>query len=128
MPGYLSKHKELKATGIDEVIVYSVNDGAVMGAWGKQQNISSAGGFVTLWQDPNSNFTKSLGLVMTHPGPKEVLGPSRCKRFAMVVVNGVVEVLKVAETPDDPAGDNNPDCTLADSMLPLISQASSQVR
>merc|ERR1739848_741523 len=37
IPGYLAAQKELKAKGIDEVIILAVNDGAVMKAWAKDQ-------------------------------------------------------------------------------------------
>jgi peroxiredoxin len=39
---------------------------------------------------------------MTHPGPASVLGPGRCKRFAMHVVDGVIKAVNVSEGPDDP--------------------------
>jgi len=35
VPAYLAKQSELKAKGISEVIVYCVNDMAVMEAWAK---------------------------------------------------------------------------------------------
>ena len=37
VPAYLAKQSELKAKGISEVIVYCVNDMAVMEAWAKDQ-------------------------------------------------------------------------------------------
>jgi hypothetical protein len=37
VPAYLAKQSELKAKGISEVVVYSVNDMAVMEAWAKDQ-------------------------------------------------------------------------------------------
>ena len=33
IPGYLAAQDALKAQGIDEIVVYCVNDGAVMTAW-----------------------------------------------------------------------------------------------
>ncbi len=39
---------------------------------------------------------------MTAEGPIEVLGPGRCKRFAMHVVDGVIKAVNVSEFPDDP--------------------------
>ena len=33
IPGYLAAQDELKAAGIEEVMVFCVNDGAVMTAW-----------------------------------------------------------------------------------------------
>ena len=42
MPGYLEQQDTLKALGIDEVIVYCVNDGAVMTAWKKDQGLAGS--------------------------------------------------------------------------------------
>ena len=39
---------------------------------------------------------------MTAPGPTEVLGPGRCKRFAIHVVDSVIKAVNVSEAPDDP--------------------------
>lgn len=41
-------------------------------------------------------------LELTHPGPVSVLGPGRCKRFAMHVVDGEIKAINVSEGPDDP--------------------------
>lgn len=49
VPGYLEAQKALKAAGIDEVLVYCVNDGAVMDAWAKDQG--TEGSMVTLLGD-----------------------------------------------------------------------------
>lgn len=121
MPGYVREYLQLKAKGIEEVIIYCVNDGSVMTAWGKQQNIADTGGFIKLMQDPSGEFTRSVGLVLEHPGPVVKLGPNRCKRFAMVVDRGTVVLLRVAESNDDPAGDTRPDVTLVENILTEIS-------
>ena len=52
MPGYLAAQEELKKKGVDEVIVYCVNDGAVMDAWGVDQKIERS--IVTFFADPRS--------------------------------------------------------------------------
>lgn len=106
VPGYLAKQAELKAKGIDEVLVYCVNDGAVMQAWGKDQGID--GSMITFLADTRGELTKALGMFMSHPGPLEALGNPRCKRFVLVCDNGVVKNMEVSEAPDDPAGDNEP--------------------
>lgn len=67
--------------------------------------------------DPNSNFTRKLDLELTHPGPVEVLGPGRCKRFAIHCVNGEIKAVNVSEGTDDPAGDDDPSASLADGIL-----------
>jgi len=102
----LAKADELKEAGVDEVLVYCVNDGAVMKAWAKDQKVD--GSIVTFLADTRGEFTKAIGMFMNHPGPKDALGSDRCKRFVLVCENGVVKNVEVSEGPDDPAGDNDP--------------------
>ncbi|KAL7485142.1 hypothetical protein ACHAW6_010746 [Cyclotella cf. meneghiniana] len=68
--------------------------------WAKSQKVGLS--MLTFLGDPNSEFTKALDLELTHPGPVSVLGPGRCKRFAMHVVDGVIKAVNVSEGPDDP--------------------------
>jgi len=119
VPGYLEGQDKLKAAGIDEVIVYCVNDAAVMTAWGENQGIE--GSMVTFMGDPAGDFTKACGMEMTHPGPPSVGIIGRCKRWAMHVVDGVVKYVAVSEGENDPAGDDNPEATLVPAMLKAIS-------
>jgi len=93
----------------------AVNDGAVMMNWAKSQRTALT--MLTFLGDPLSEFTKALDLELTHPGPVSVLGPGRCKRFAMHVVNGEIKAVNVSEGPDDPAGDNDPSASLADGIM-----------
>jgi 2-Cys peroxiredoxin 5 len=102
---------------VEEVLIYCVNDGAVMKAWAEDQRIK---GIVKMMGDPASEFTKGCGMEMTHPGPPSVGIIGRCKRFAMYVVDGVVKHVAVAEADDDPAGDDVPTVTLAPAMLEAI--------
>ena len=51
----------LKALGIDEVIVYCVNDGAVMDAWAKDQKLEG-NKFITMMGDPSGALTSALGV------------------------------------------------------------------
>ena len=90
MPGYLEKQDALKAAGVDEVLVYCVNDGAVMKAWAADQFVD--GSMITMLADTRREFTEALGMTMTHEGPLSVLGNLRCKRFALFVDNGVIKV------------------------------------
>jgi peroxiredoxin len=107
VPEYLKNQEQLKAKGIDEVLVYCVNDGAVMQAWAKDQGVN--GSMITFLADTRGEFTEAIGMFMDHPGPKDALGNPRCKRFLLVCENGVVANVEVSEAPDDPAGDNNPE-------------------
>ena len=103
------------------MIIYSVNDGAVMDAWAENQGVDQSDkGLLTMMGDPSGAVTRSLGMVLNHPGPMAVLGYERCKRFALYIVDGVVKVERVAEADDDPAGDDRPDVTLAPAMIAAI--------
>lgn len=115
MPGYLKKQDELKAKGVSDVVVFCVNDGAVMKAWAKDQGIE--GSIITFLGDPRSELTDALGLVLDHPGPMSVLGTTRCKRFSLLVDNGVVKTVNVAASDTDPAGDDDPTISLVEKML-----------
>jgi len=106
---------ELKEKGISDVIVYCVNDGAVMTAWAKDQGIEDS--IITFLGDPRSELTEALGLVLDHPGPMSVLGNKRCKRFSMFIDDGIIKTINVAAAEDDPAGDDNPTVSLVEKML-----------
>jgi len=118
VPGYLEAQDALKIRGIDEVIVYCVNDGAVMDAWAADQKIE--GSLITFLGDPSRALTDALGMVLDHPGPMGVLGYKRCKRFAVYLEDGVARVVRVSEGPDDPAGDEDPSATTAEAMIAAI--------
>mmetsp|Transcript_35783 Transcript_35783/g.94818 ORF Transcript_35783/g.94818 Transcript_35783/m.94818 type:complete len:114 (+) Transcript_35783:266-607(+) len=110
VPGYLAKQDELKAKGIAEVIVYCVNDGAVMKAWAKDQGVE--GSMVTFYADTRSEFTQAIGMALD-PAPP-VLGNARCQRFSMFIDDGVVKSVNLA-------GDGVPDeDTFVEKMLEQI--------
>jgi len=100
VPGYLAKQAELKAKGVDEVIVYAVHDAAVMQAWAKDQGVE--GSIITFLADTRSELTQALDVVMDDAPHMELLGNPRCKRHAMVVEDGVIRFICVAggEVPD----------------------------
>jgi 2-Cys peroxiredoxin 5 len=120
VPGYLANVDALKnELGIDEVLIYCVNDGAVMQAWAEDQGVP-ADSVLKLMGDPYGELTEKLDMELTHGGPKSVGLINRCKRFALYVVDGVVQIVRVAESDDDPAGDEFPDVTLAEAMVDAI--------
>jgi len=122
IPNYLEHQKALRKEGITSVIVYCVNDAAVMQAWSKDQKTGLS--MLQLMADPKGDLTKALDLELTHPGPTEGAGLwGRCKRHAIYAVNGEIKAINIAESEDDPAGDNNPESTLADTMLEVIREA-----
>jgi len=118
VPNYLENQDALRKAGIHTVIVYCVNDGAVMQAWGKDQKVGLS--MLQLMGDPAGELTKALDMELTHPGPNSIGIIGRCKRFAMYAVNGEIKAINVSEAEDDPAGDDNPDDTLAEAMLKAI--------
>ena len=91
-----------------------------MKAWSDDQGIADDS-IITFMADPYSLVTAALDMKLEHPGPKSVGLLDRCKRHALYVVDGKVEIVRVAENPDDPAGDNLPDVTLAEAMISAIS-------
>lgn len=117
VPGYLESQDALKEAGIEEVIVYCVNDPAVMKAWGADQKID--GSIVTFLSDPYSEFTKACDMELTHEGPNSLGLIGRCKRFAMIVENSIIKDVAVAESELDPAGDDFPEKTLADALIKM---------
>ena len=107
---------------MDEVIVYCVNDGAVMNAWANDQNVAG-NDLITFMGDPTCTLTKAFDMELTHPGPASVGIIGRCKRHAAFVVDGVVKSMQVSEAADDPAGDSFPEGTCAPAMLEVVAAA-----
>jgi thioredoxin-dependent peroxiredoxin len=58
LPGFEEAYDEIISLGIDEVYCVSVNDGFVMNAWAKDQNIQK----VKLIPDGNAYLTRSLDM------------------------------------------------------------------
>jgi peroxiredoxin len=88
LPSYVEKAAELKAKGIDEIACTAVNDGFVMGYWGRANGSPD----VTMLGDGNGEFVKALGLELDLSAGG--LG-HRGQRFSMVVNDGTVEQLNV---------------------------------
>jgi len=123
VPGYLEAKDELKALGVQEVIVFCVNDGAVMNAWARDQGVPNGrDDLITFMGDPWSSLGKSLDIEMHADGPQEVGLVKRSKRAAIYVEDGIAKIVRVAESEDDPAGDNHPDVTLAGAMVKGIKE------
>ncbi|MFT7562161.1 MAG: peroxiredoxin [Flavobacteriales bacterium] len=90
LPGFVVLADEIKAKGVDSIICTSVNDAFVMGAWGKQQNAEH----IIMLADGNGDFAEALGLGLDARGHQMGM---RSKRYAMIVNNGIVELLNVDE-------------------------------
>lgn len=105
------------------MIIYCVNDGAVMSAWAENQGVDKSK-LITMMGDPSGVATSAFGMGLTHPGPMSVLGYQRCKRFALYIENGAIKIHRVSERgpmgEEDPAGDDFPEDTLAPAMIQAI--------
>ena len=59
LPGYLARHDELKAKGVDLIACLSVNDGWVMQAWADANGV---GDKIVMLADGAGAFTRALGI------------------------------------------------------------------
>jgi len=103
VPGYKKARNDVRDAGIDEVLVFCVNDAAVMEAWAKDQKV--AGTNITFVADTSGALTDALDLKLEAAGVMRALGNPRSKRAALYVDSGVVKHVAISEGPDDPAGD-----------------------
>lgn len=99
VPGYLANEDALKELGVEEVIIYCVNDGAVMEAWANDQGVASTS-IIKLMGDPYGELTEKLDMELTHSGPKSIGLINRSKRFALYLEDGTVKIVRVAEAED----------------------------
>lgn len=114
----MAAESALRAKGVDEVIVYCVNDCAVMKAWAKDLRIK--GSIVSMAADKGSVLTKALDVVLDAPGVVGALGNNRCKRFALVADDGVITAVHVSESEGDPTGDGDPSNSMAEGILKVL--------
>jgi len=94
VPSFTRTKDQFDAKGVDEVICVSVNDPFVMGAWGEATGATAAG--ITMLGDPESSFTKAIGMDFTAP-PVGLM--ARSKRYAMLVEDGKISLLHEEENP-----------------------------
>jgi peroxiredoxin len=93
LPSYVENYDALKAKGVDNVVVTSVNDVFVQDAWIKA---SGADGKIEPLADGSGEFAKAIGLDIDLD--KAGLG-LRSKRYAMIVEDGVVKWFDVEDAP-----------------------------
>lgn len=96
VPSFIENADALRAKGVDDIVCVSVNDPFVMKAWGEATGATAAG--IRMLADPESAFTKALGLDFTAP-PVGLI--DRSQRYSMFVEDGVVKVLNVEGSPGD---------------------------
>jgi len=108
LPGYVDKAADLKAKGIDTIACIAVNDQAVMGAWGKAQNV---GDKIMMLADGSADFARAVGLDIDLS--RAGLGV-RSKRYSMLVEDGMVKALNVEQVP------SQVEVSSADAMLKAL--------
>ncbi|MDJ1009126.1 MAG: peroxiredoxin [Paracoccaceae bacterium] len=92
IPSFIRTAEAFRDKGIDEIICVSVNDAFVMEEWGKATGATEAG--ITMLCDPTGAYARKIGMQFDAP-PVGLMG--RLERHAMIVDNGVVEVLEREE-------------------------------
>ena len=94
VPSFIRTKDQFDAKGVDEIICVSVNDPFVMKAWGEDTGATAAG--ITMLGDPESTFTKAIGMEFSAPPAGLV---DRSKRYAMLIEDGKVTLLQQEESP-----------------------------
>lgn len=89
LPGFIDRHDALRAAGIDEIMCLSTNDVFVLTAWAEKFD---ADGKVSMVGDGCLDFTRAAGLEVDMSA--NGYGP-RCRRFSMIVDDGVVTHMHV---------------------------------
>lgn len=89
LPGYIGNLAKFNEKGFTVTFI-AVNDPFVMKSWSDTSNANG----IDMLADGNCDLTQELGLVMDGSGFG--LG-NRCKRFAMIVENGIVQSIDVEE-------------------------------
>lgn len=89
LPGFIAKADEFKAKGVDRIVCLSVNDAHVMKAWGEQQNVEDR---IMMIADGSGHFTHAVNLELDRRDGGMGI---RSQRYAMIVIDGVIEALNV---------------------------------
>ncbi len=112
LPGFVSHIDEIKAKGVDVIACTGVNDVFVFDHWGKE---SGVGENIMMLADGSAEFAKATGLDIDLAG----FGMGvRSKRYAMLVEDGVVKVLKIEDIP--PEHDKSSAATLCSAIADKI--------
>ena len=94
LPAFEEMYNTFQNRGIDAIYCISVNDGFVMNAWAKAQNISN----IIMIPDGSAEFTRGMNMEVR----KDNLGfGTRSWRYAMVVNNGLIESMFIEEGRED---------------------------
>ena len=113
LPGFEAFYDMFKEQGIDEIYCISVNDGFVMNAWAKDQDIEK----VKLIPDGNAYFTRAMGYLVN----KSNLGfGQRSWRYAAVVNDRIIEKLFVEEGMRDNADTDPYEVSTPEAVLEYV--------
>ncbi len=93
MPGFVKNVDKFREKGVSRIVCVTVNDPFVAGHWARDTGATAAG--VEVLADADGSYTKAIGMNIEAEGWVH----GRSKRYAMIVDNGVVEVLQVEENP-----------------------------
>ena len=93
LPGFIISEAAFKSKGVDAIAMTSVNDHHVLNAW---SDATGAKGHIDFLADGAGAFAKALGL--DFDASAGGLGV-RSKRYAMLVVDGVVKELNIEPEP-----------------------------
>ena len=96
VPSFIRTKQDFEGKGVEEVICISVNDAFVMAEWARSLGADRAG--ITMLADPQSAITSAIGMDFDAP-PVGLI--KRSKRYAMLVEDGVVQVLNVEASPGE---------------------------
>ena len=107
IPQFVTNAKEIRAKGIDRIVVMAVNDHHVMKTWGEALGGKNKIEFVA---DGDADYANALGLAVAIPG----MG-TRVRRFSAVVEDGVVKTLNF-----EPEGGKGIQATGAATILSQI--------
>lgn len=94
VPSFIRTKDDFAGKGIDTIVCVAVNDPFVMDAWAKDTGAADAG--LQMLGDADGGFTRAIGMSFDAP-PVGFHG--RSKRYAMIVDDGVVQVLHAEENP-----------------------------
>ena len=98
LPSYLDNFEAIRAKGFDLIACMSVSDAWVMHAWSEH---AGATGKIKMLADDGAQYATALGIEfdLTQVG----MG-FRCKRFSMVIDDGIVESINIDERAIDVTG------------------------
>lgn len=91
LPGYLARHDELKARGVDVLACLSVNDAWVMHAWAEAHQV---GDRIAMLADGNGAFARALGIDVDYAAGHMGV---RARRAMLRIVDNVVQSVDVEQ-------------------------------